>query len=174
MTKFLSYVLRHGPQDYGVVLDAGGWVDVNVLLEGLAAHGRGMTREELDQIVATDEKQRYAIVDGRIRANQGHSITVDLGLEPSEPPEYLFHGTYWKAAMMIMTHGIRKMDRQYAHLSEDVETAGAVAARRGGMGQVLRVEAQRMRGAGYIFLKSANGVWLTDYVPVMFLKLVPN
>jgi putative RNA 2'-phosphotransferase len=170
LSKFLSYVLRHEPAAASVTLDEAGWVDVDALLRGAAAKGREFTREDLEEVVATNAKQRFAFSDDgrRIRANQGHSMDVELGYEASEPPDVLFHGTIARALASIRENGLRKMDRHHVHLSVDEPTARAVGTRRG-KPVILRIDARAMRGAGHAFYRTPNGVWLTDVVPAEFI-----
>lgn len=169
-SKFLSLVLRHQPEVAGVTLDAAGWVDVNVLLRGCAASGKRLSRAELDELVATSPKQRFAFSDDglRIRASQGHSAEVELGLEPTEPPDVLFHGTVAAALPAIREQGLQRMARHHVHLSADEATARAVGGRRG-KPVLLRVDARAMRAAGCVFYRSANGVWLADQVAPEFI-----
>jgi putative RNA 2'-phosphotransferase len=169
-SKFLSLILRHQPETVGIVLDPAGWVDVAVLLDALAAHGRPMRRSELDQVVAENDKKRFAFDDGgtRIRASQGHSVSVDLGYTDAEPPPLLFHGTHPSVLDAIRREGLRPMQRHDVHLSPVRETAARVGARRG-RPVVLTVDATRMSADGHRFRVSANGVWLTDAVPPQYL-----
>ncbi len=169
-SKFLSLVLRHRPDLIGVELDECGWVDVSLLLEKCADHGHAFTRQMIDEIVATNSKQRFAFSpDGsRIRANQGHSVDVELGYEPAEPPEARFHGTVETALSAIRTEGLSKMARHHVHLSADRQTAANVGRRRG-KAIVLQVHAGPAARAGHIFYISTNGVWLTDRVPPKFI-----
>ena len=171
-SKLLSLVLRHRPELVGVDLDAGGWVDVDVLLAGLAAHGRPMTRAQLERVVTSDDKQRFLLRDGRIRASQGHSVPVDLGLEPVPPPDVLFHGTPERNVDSVLREGLHRGSRHHVHLSPDVTTATRVGARRG-RPRVLEVDALAMARDGAVFLRSENGVWLVDAVPPRYLRLVP-
>lgn len=170
-SKFLSLILRHQPQTIGLVLDAEGWAEVDALLEGCRQHGRKLTRDELEEVVATNEKRRFALsADGRrIRASQGHSIEVDLGLAPLEPPPRLYHGTVGKFLDSIRRQGLLRGKRQHVHLSADEETAQRVGRRRG-RPVVLVVEAEQMARAGHLFYLSANGVWLVDLVPAEYLR----
>ena len=165
-SKRLSYVLRHRPDSVGLTLDEAGWVDVDALLGALAAHGLRLTRAELDHVVATNDKRRFALDDtgARIRASQGHSVAVELGYEPAEPPAELFHGTVERNLAAILTEGLRPGNRHAVHLSPDVDTARTVGARRG-RPVVLRVEAAAMVADGFTFARSANGVWLVPAVP---------
>lgn len=170
-SKFLSLVLRHKPETIGLSLDEEGWAEVDELLEKMADHGRRLSREVLDDCVANNNKKRFAFSeDGdRIRASQGHSISIDLGLEPADPPDVLFHGTVERFLGMIMAEGLRPQQRQHVHLSQDQETAVIVGSRRG-KAIVLEVNAAAMVAAGHTFFLSVNGVWLTDHVPPEFLQ----
>ncbi|MCL4205496.1 MAG: RNA 2'-phosphotransferase [Pirellulaceae bacterium] len=170
-SKFLSLVLRHRPDAIGITLDAEGWVSVEVLLAACAQHGRTISREQLDAVVRTNDKQRFAFsADGsRIRANQGHSLPVDLGLAPVEPPELLYHGTVSRFLESIRRDGLTKGKRHHVHLSPDIQTATKVGQRRG-RPVVLVIEAGRMFREGHTFYRSENGVWLTDAVPPDYLR----
>jgi putative RNA 2'-phosphotransferase len=163
-SRLLTYVLRHHPESVGLTLDAGGWVAIDELLAALAAHGRLLDRSALDHIVATSDKRRFEVHNGRIRAAQGHSVTVDLGLPPATPPAVLYHGTVARFLAAIEREGLRPGRRQYVHLSPDVMTARAVGARRGEP-VILRVDAAALHADGQLFYQAANGVWLTDHVP---------
>jgi len=165
----MSYALRHDPAKHGLTLDAGGWVPVAALLAAL-----GVDRETLDHVVTTNDKQRFAVVRGpdgveRIRASQGHSVEVDLGLTPVTPPDRLFHGTSAAALESIRATGINKGGRHDVHLSVDTATAHRVGARRGGAVVIITVDAARMAADGHAFYRSDNGVWLTDEVPSDYL-----
>ncbi|WP_327293407.1 RNA 2'-phosphotransferase [Streptomyces sp. NBC_01198] len=170
-SKFLSLVLRHEPERIGVALDEGGWVDVGALLAACAAHGRPLTRAELDHVVATNNKRRFAFSeDGRrIRASQGHTVAVELGLAPAVPPDVLFHGTATATLPLILRDGLLPMARQDVHLSADRETAVRVGARHG-RPVVLAVDAAGLAAAGQVFRVSANGVWLTGPVAPEWLR----
>lgn len=170
-SKFLSRVLRHRPALIGLSLDEGGWADVDDLLAGLAAYGRPMTRQQLEELVGSSDKQRFALAGRRIRASQGHSVPVDLGLAPVPPPPVLFHGTPERFVEPILREGLRKGTRHHVHLSPDVGTATRVGARRG-RPRVLQVDAAAMAQRGQVFLRSDNGVWLVDAVPPEFLTLL--
>lgn len=169
-SKFLSLVLRHDPAKIGIVLDDAGWTDVATLLERLAAHGHALTRAELAEVVATSDKQRFALSpDGeRIRANQGHSVEVELDLPQVVPPEKLYHGTVADFLDSIRAKGLIKGARHHVHMSADTETAAKVGGRRG-KPVILIVRSGEMAAAGHVFFRSANGVWLTDHVPPAFL-----
>jgi putative RNA 2'-phosphotransferase len=164
VSKYLSRHLRHDPERIGIELDEQGWVEVDVLLKALADRNFHVTREELEAVVALNDKQRFALRDGKIRANQGHTVDVDLGLSPVAPPDVLFHGTAGGFVATIRDEGLKPMDRHHVHLSPDRETAVKVGSRRG-KPVVLVIDAKRMAGEGYTFYKSENGVWLTEYVP---------
>lgn len=171
MSKFLSFVLRHEPGAVGIELDSGGWVDVDVLLRACAAQGRPLSRTELDEVVATNPKQRFSLSDDRrrLRANQGHSTAVNLGYAPTEPPEVLFHGTVARLLLSIRSQGLLRMGRHHVHLSPDEATARAVGSRRG-TPVVLRIDARAMHKAGHVFFRAPNDVWLTDMVPSSFIS----
>jgi putative RNA 2'-phosphotransferase len=171
ISKLLSLGLRHRPDELGIVLDVHGWADVDALLSGLAKRGLVVTADDLEEIVRTSDKQRFALSpDGaRIRANQGHSVTVDLDLPARAPPEILFHGTVARFLEPIRKEGLSRRARTHVHLSADAETADKVARRRAGEVVLLRVRAREMHGAGHVFYMSDNGVWLVDHVPPAFI-----
>lgn len=174
-SKRLSLVLRHRPESVGVALDPHGWVDVATLLAALAAHGAPLTRDDLDRVVTTNDKQRFEwdVEGDRIRARQGHSVDVDLELEPAAPPSVLFHGTPRRNLASIRESGLHRGRRHHVHLSADEETAHRVGARRGDH-VVLRVDAAGMAAAGHSFWVSSNGVWLTDAVPPEHISEPPG
>ena len=171
LSKFLSYVLRHRPDRIGIVLDQAGWISVGDLLEACRRHGKAITAEELQHVVETNDKRRFAFNDTgeRIRANQGHSVAVDLDLAPSVPPERLYHGTVRKFLPSIRKEGLKPKARHHVHLSADRETATRVGSRRGPP-VVLVIESARMHRDGHVFHMSENGVWLTDVVPPCYLR----
>lgn len=169
ISRFLSYVLRHHPDEIGLVLDREGWVAIDELLAALAAHGRALDRTSLETIVRESDKQRFAIRGDRIRANQGHSVQVDLALPPSEPPALLYHGTVRGVLEAIRREGLLKGSRTHVHLSADVETAAKVGARRG-KPVILAIDAAAMHLLGHRFFRSDNGVWLVFAVPPRFIK----
>ncbi|MEU5300806.1 RNA 2'-phosphotransferase [Streptomyces noursei] len=169
ISKYLAKHLRHEPERIGITFDAQGWVPVAALLDAAARHGFPFSRAELEAVVADNDKQRYTLENGRIRANQGHSVRVDLGLPPAVPPGFLFHGTVARSVAAIREEGLRPMSRLAVHLSSDRETASRVGARRG-KPVVLTVDAGAMHRAGHVFRVSANGVWLTGHVPPEFLR----
>jgi putative RNA 2'-phosphotransferase len=172
-SKRLSYVLRHAPASIGLSLDAAGWVDVDDLLAALAAHGTPLSRAQLDDVVARNDKQRFALdpTGTRIRASQGHSVPVQLGYGTSDPPAELFHGTVERFLPAILADGLRPGNRHAVHLSADVATARRVGGRRG-RPVVLRVDAAAMAAVGATFTRSDNGVWLVDAVPARYLSVI--
>lgn len=167
-SKFISLILRHKPEVIGISLDKHGWADVNKLLEGVK-----ISFEDLEHIVNIDSKQRYSFNEDKtkIRANQGHSIAVDVELEEKVPNSTLYHGTHEDIVNLILTEGIKKGSRQYVHLSSNIDTAKKVGARRG-KPVVLVIDANLMYEDGYKFFLSKNGVWLTDYVPNKYISQV--
>jgi putative RNA 2'-phosphotransferase len=170
VSKYLSKHLRHQPERIGLTLEEGGWVEIDTLISAAAAHGFRFTREELDHVVAANDKQRFAIDGTLIRASQGHSVDVDLGLAPATPPPYLYHGTVARHLDAIRAEGLRPMSRHDVHLSPDRETATRVGARRG-RPVVLSVDSGAMHRDGHVFQLSADGVWLTKEVPPGYLRL---
>ena len=171
LSKFLSLILRHHPETIGIALDEHGWANVEELIAGVNAAGRELDRALLEEIVRTDSKQRYAFNEEKtlIRANQGHSIPVDVELPEELPPVYLWHGTGEKFTDSIDRIGLIRKSRLYVHLSPDRETAETVG-RRHGKPVVYRVSAEEMAEDGYRFYLSVNGVWLTESVPVRYLQ----
>lgn len=169
-SKFLSLVLRHQPGKIGITLDSAGWVDVATLLDAMTKHGKPLTEAQLRQVVETSDKKRFALSeDGRrIRASQGHSVEVELGYEPTTPPDVLYHGTVGRFLPSIRAGGLEKGKRHHVHLSRDVETATKVGDRRG-EAVILTIDAAGMAREGLVFYVSANGVWLTDHVPARFI-----
>ena len=169
-SKFLSLVLRHQPDLIGITLDPAGWVSVDDLLAGCRRKGHDLSLADLEEIVHTSDKQRYAFNDDktRIRANQGHSVPVDLGHAPTAPPAVLYHGTAEKSVPGIRRDGVRKGKRHDVHLSERVDTATAVGSRHGKL-VLLTVAAGRMHRDGFTFHRTPNGVWLADHVPAEYL-----
>jgi putative RNA 2'-phosphotransferase len=170
LSKRMSKVLRHDPARVGITLDEQGWVPVADLLAALR-----IDREQLDAVVAGNDKQRFAVQRGpdgrdRIRANQGHSVPVELGLDPVPPPPVLYHGTAAAVLGSIMATGLERRARHHVHLSVDVATARRVGARRAGPVAILRVDAAAMARDGHTFYRSDNGVWLTDTVPPAYLS----
>jgi putative RNA 2'-phosphotransferase len=170
LSKLLSLILRHRPQDFGVTLTSEGWASVDAVLAALEAAGHPSDRVRLGEIVRTNDKHRFALSDDglRIRANQGHSVRVDLGHPSVTPPPRLYHGTISKFLSAIRTAGLVRGRRHHVHLSTSVGQAEIVGRRRG-RPLVIEVLAAEMAAAGYVFLLSPNGVWLTSHVPPRFL-----
>lgn len=170
--RFLSLVLRHKPEEAGITLDRHGWADVRKLLAGVKRTGRKIDMETLERIVRENNKQRYSFNENhtKIRANQGHSVQVDVELKETEPPQYLYHGTASRFLTSIHREGIRKMSRQYVHLSGDFETAMAVGQRHGNP-VVITVDAAAMARDGVTFYRSENGVWLCEHVAPRYFQV---
>lgn len=167
---FLSKVLRHRPQILGLTLDEQGWTGIETLLEKMKSKGKRISREDLQQIVDNNNKSRYSISEdgSRIRANQGHSIQVELDYIAQEPPEFLYHGTAERFIDSILKTGLNKRKRHHVHLSLDKDTAVQVGNRHGKV-VILQVKAAEMHKAGFEFYCTPNAVWLTDHVPVKYL-----
>lgn len=169
--KFLSLILRHSPETIGIKLDENGWADVSELLHGINCLGRKINMNILEEIVANNNKKRYSFNfdKTKIRANQGHSIPVDVELKAVNPPSILYHGTADRFYEDIRKNGLQRQSRNHVHLSSDEETA-IIVGRRHGRPAVLSIDAEAMHDAGYIFYLSENGVWLTDHVPANYIK----
>ena len=167
ISKFLSFILRHNPQSIKLKLDANGWADIDELIE--KSKEIKLTKKLIDEVVAQNDKQRFIIDGSRIRANQGHSIDIDLALETMRSPDVLYHGTATRFLESIMKEGLTKQNRQHVHLSADMATATVVGKRHGKV-VILEVDAKAMFEEGYKFYVSENGVWLTDVVPVKFIR----
>jgi putative RNA 2'-phosphotransferase len=171
-SKYLSKHLRHSPERIGLTLEPGGWVLVEDLLRACARAGMSLSRAELEEVVAKNDKQRFSFDETKtkIRANQGHSVEVDLQLEPVQPPEILYHGTAESNRDSILTLGLEKRNRHHVHLSADTETARRVGARHG-KPLVFEIQAGVMQAEGHVFFRSENGVWLVDEVPPEYIKI---
>lgn len=174
VSKYISLILRHKPEAIGITLDEHGWANVYDLIRGVKKKYSDFGIYELIQIVDTDEKQRYSFNEDvtMIRANQGHSIPVDLELEPVRPPEYLYHGTAKRFDNEISKSGLLHMGRQYVHLSKDIDTAYNVGLRHAKKPKeviIYKIDARTMYYDGYEFFLSENGVWLTNHVPSAYL-----
>lgn len=171
ISKFLSLVLRHQPEKIGLELDENGWSDVEALLSKMAEHRFAVSLDELKEVVEENDKQRFSFNGDltKIRANQGHSVDVELNLSVQVPPDYLYHGTVDKFVPQIRMEGLKKMNRHHVHLSKDKETAVKVGNRRG-EAVILLVRSRQMYDNGMPFFLSENGVWLTDHVPPMFIE----
>jgi putative RNA 2'-phosphotransferase len=172
-SKFLSFVLRHQPQSIGLELDAQGWAEMQALIDAANQHGRRLTPELIRDVAANCEKQRFCISDDgqRIRANQGHSVKIDLALPASQPPDVLYHGTATRFMASIEKSGLIPNGRHHVHLSADVGTARNVGSRHG-VPVILKIDARRMTEDGIRFMQSQNGVWLCDAVlPTYFSRM---
>ncbi len=170
-SKFMSLVLRHQPEQIGLHLDAQGWANIDELLQKLARHGLVMDRQSLNLVVETNDKKRFALSeDGqRIRASQGHSVNIDLGLKAVEPPAWLYHGTVPRFVSSIYKQGLLPGERQHVHLSLNRQTAQDVGSRRGSA-VILAINAGKMHADGHEFYCSENGVWLTKHVPTQYIS----
>lgn len=168
--KYIALILRHKPETIGISLDEHGWADVQKLIEGIRKD-YDFDMSMLEQIVSNDKKQRYSFNEDKslIRANQGHSIPVDVELEKKIPPEVLYHGTAVKYEVSIDKQGLIPKSRLYVHLSADIETATVVGKRHGNP-VIYKVLSAEMQKSGYSFYQSVNGVWLTKQVPVEYLE----
>lgn len=173
LSVFISLLLRHKPEAANITLDEHGWAKVEELLVGINDSGRKIDMETLEKIVATDNKQRYSFNQDKtlIRANQGHSIPVDVELKEQEPPEFLYHGTATRFLDAILNNGLKPMSRLYVHLSKDIETALKVGKRHGDS-VILKIYSGDMYKDGYKFYLSENGVWLTKKVDVKYFEVM--
>lgn len=172
-SKFLSLVLRHKPEVIGINLNEQGWADVEELIAKANSYGKALDFASLKEIVETNDKKRFAFNEDqtKIRASQGHSLTLELGYEPVTPPDTLYHGTATRFLDSIFKSGLIKGSRHHVHLSKDLETASKVGIRHGKLA-MLEVDAKKMFEQGYHFYVSENGVWLTEHIPPDFLKIV--
>jgi putative RNA 2'-phosphotransferase len=175
VSKFLSKHLRHQPERIGLVLAPGGWVSVDDLLRACDQHRFPVTRDELSEVVERNDKKRFSFDETgtRIRANQGHSVEVDLQLEPLQPPDVLYHGTGQPSVPAIQKNGLLKMSRHHVHLSAEIKTARTVGTRHGSP-VVFVVDAAKMHHDGHVFYRSDNGVWLVDSVPAEYLTIIQD
>jgi putative RNA 2'-phosphotransferase len=169
-SKFLSLVLRHEPERVGLTLGEAGWIGVEELLRAVNRHGVALTLDELKHVVVTSDKKRFAMSeDGlSIRANQGHSVEVDLQYEPQTPPEMLYHGSATRFLDSIRKEGLKRMERHDVHLSGETKVTLQVGSRHG-KPALLTIRAGEMHRAGHVFRRSANGVWLVNHVPPEFI-----
>lgn len=172
ISKFLSLILRHQPEVVGLTLEENGWVSVKNLIKACADYGKPFTLDELKEVVETNDKKRFAFneAETKIRANQGHSLEVEIEFEKKLPPEILYHGTAEKNVGVIFAKGLKKMSRHHVHLSTDTETAKKVGMRYG-KPVIFQIDTAAMNAEGFEFFVSANGVWLVESVPPKFLKL---
>ncbi len=175
ISRYLSYHLRHHPDKLGLKLAPGGWVEVDKLLTAAQKNKFPLSLTDLKTVVAENDKQRFCFdrTGKLIRANQGHSVAVDLELTSTTPPSVLYHGTYEEALKLILHHGLDKMSRHHVHLSPDWQTAKKVGQRRG-KPIILEIDAQKMVQAGFKFYCSDNGVWLVNAVPQKYIKQFNN
>lgn len=171
-SKFLSLILRHKPEEIDIILDKNGWADVEQLIQGFNRKGYKFNFEMLEEIVNTNDKNRFCFSEdfSKIRANQGHSKHVDLGLTPKVPPDKLYHGTATRFWPSICINGLIRASRQYVHLSQDRQTASKVGIRHGKL-LILSIDSKSMHDQGLSFYLSKNSVWLTDHVPVEFISI---
>ncbi len=174
ISKSISYWLRHHPDDIGITIGDDGWTDIDVLIERAADKGVEFTFEELKVVVENSDKKRFSINEDEtlIRANQGHSIDIEIKFNEVVPPQILYHGAPVGVVDVIMKEGLKKMNRHHCHLSKDVETAKAVANRRGGEKVILKIEAMRMRADKHKIYISENGVYLVDEVPSKYISIL--
>jgi putative RNA 2'-phosphotransferase len=168
ISKFMSLVLRHAPQEAGLSLDENGWADFGALCAVIQTKF-GASNADISRIVEENPKKRFAVDGNRIRAVQGHSVEIDLALSPSIPPAILYHGTKEEFLPSILREGLTSRSRQHVHLSKDVETALIVARRRNGKDVILQVDSATMTKDGASFFLSDNGVWLTNHVSPRYL-----
>jgi putative RNA 2'-phosphotransferase len=170
ISRFLSLVLRHQPEAIGITLTENGWTNVDELIAAINRSGKTLNFETLEQVVESNDKQRFSFSDDgeMIRANQGHSVDVNLGYQSTSPPEILYHGTVAKFLPSIRENGIQKGQRHHVHLSVSLDVANTVGKRRG-QPVILTIRAQEMNAVGHDFFVSTNGVWLTDFVPIHFI-----
>ena len=171
ISKFLSYVLRHAPQELSLVLDPEGWTDYSEL-SSKVCEKFGIVDSDIQRVIAENPKNRFTLAGSRIRAAQGHSVEVDLGLKPQSPPDILFHGTTGKAWDVIRQSGLKPMGRTHVNLSPDLETALMDAIRSKGPHVLLKVDSRAMQAQGFAFFAADNGVWLTHEVPPDYLSAV--
>ncbi len=171
LSKFLSLVLRHKPATIGIQLDENGWTDVQVLLQKMQQFGKSIDLNTLQAVVANNDKKCFAFnIDGaKIRANQGHSLKIELGYTPQTPPDILYHGTVEKFLASIFQMGLDKRQRNHVHLSSDIATATNVGKRRGNP-VILEINTAKMHADGFLFYLSKNGVWLTEKIPDKYIN----
>ncbi len=170
ISKFLSLILRHKPEEINLELDENGWANTNELISKMVSYGKTIDIETLETIVENNDKQRFTLNDdkSRIRANQGHSIKIELNYSEQEPPDFLYHGTAKRFLNSIFKDGLRKQKRHHVHLSAEISTANSVGQRHGSP-VVLKILSKQMYDDGFVFYKSKNGVWLTEKVPIEYI-----
>ncbi|MBA2287137.1 MAG: RNA 2'-phosphotransferase [Ktedonobacteraceae bacterium] len=173
LSKKMAHALRHAPWVYELELDNEGWVPVDDLLETLRAERRqwrDLREEDLAELIASADKQRYEMRDGKIRALYGHSLPGKLAKIEATPPEILYHGTTPAVLDAIHAHGLKPMRRQYVHLSLDIATAQQVARRRTDRAVILRIRAAEAHAQGLKFYRGNDMVWLADHVPSEYIS----
>jgi putative RNA 2'-phosphotransferase len=172
LSKFLSLILRHKPETIGLSLQENGWVNATELIEKCNQHGYEFDFDKLKIVVETNQKKRFSFSEDfkKIRANQGHSLTIELGYEPQKPPRVLYHGTAEANKDSILKQGIEKRNRHHVHLSHEIETAMNVGKRHG-KPIIFEVQAGNMFEDGCVFYQSENGVWLTEFVPSQYISV---
>lgn len=173
LSKFLSLILRHLPEKINIKLDENGWANVEELIKKIRANGQYIDMEILEKVVQENDKKRFAFNEDKtkIRANQGHTIKVDVELKKMLPPQILYHGTKKAFLSSILAEGLKKGKRLYVHLSKDVKTAKIVADRRMGENVLLKIDAEKMSNDGFEFYLSENEVWLCEYVPTKYISI---
>ncbi len=172
LSKTISHALRHGPEVYGLELDAEGWTPVDDLLAALRTRRpvwRNLSDADLDEMMAQADKQRFEKRDGKIRAFYGHSMPDKIQKPAAQPPSVLFHGTMPEKVEIILREGLKSMNRQYVHLSSDQETAQKVGARYSRTPVILEIRAAEAHEAGIAFYPGNEDVWLADAVPPEFI-----
>ncbi len=173
LSKLVSYILRHKPEDYGITLDGEGWVDISVLIKQITEQHKeyaGINKDSFEQITKQSRKQRFEIKDNRIRAFYGHSIEAKIVRDKSCPPDVLYHGTPTDVAELILKDGLKPMNRQNVHMSSDEKTAEIVAKRWHSDYFVLKVDAKRAFDGGINFYKGNENIWLADFIPHQYIK----
>ncbi len=172
-SKLLSLILRHKPELAGITLGEGGWVSVAKLLSGIANMGKAMTKDQLIEVVETNDKKRFTLSEDRlsIRAAQGHTVNVALGLLPVTPPKQLYHGTATRFLDAIQSEGLKSMKRDHVHLSADIETASRVGKRHGKL-VILQIDAGKLHASGQEFYQADNGVWLTGPIAPKWFEVI--
>lgn len=172
LSKLMSYVLRHHPEELGITLDKNGWVDLKNFTQSLQSRDKTISVDKVREVVESCEKQRFSIdeTQQKIRANQGHSIQVDLQLRAQQPPDILYHGTVDRFLDSILRVGLLPQQRHHVHLTESLNTAKSVGARRG-RAIILEIETGELVSNGAQFYLSENQVWLIDHVPAQYIKL---
>ena len=173
LSKEISYALRHNPQQYGLVLDEQGWVGVDALISALKEHGRfrSLTISDIEKMIQLPGKKRHEITNGKIRALYGHSVKDRIMMQPTKPPHVLYHGTANRYVDSIFAVGLMPKDRQYVHLSEDIETATLVGKRRDDNPVILRIDAKQAWNDNVLFYSGSDGIWLADYVSAKYISV---